>query len=194
MAFRYDLRDYVKTYSVMSPEYCDSIIKIIGSEQFAPSWEKHTFYNPTNETYDSKSGNDELEVLSAFSTPELNQTVWNTIHKYTLEDFADYKQWWDGWNGFSAPRMNRYSVGQTMAIHCDHIHSMFDGTRKGIPVLTILGLLNDDFTGGEFKLFDDVTMEFKKGDIMIFPSSFMFPHYVTPVKTGTRYSFVSWTW
>ena len=37
-----------------------------------------------------------------------------------------------------------------MAEHCDHIHSIFEGERKGIPVMTALGSLNDDYMGGEF--------------------------------------------
>ena len=78
--------------------------------------------------------------------------------------------------------------------HCDHIHSLFDGNRKGIPTLSILGLLNDNFEGGEFVMFGDTTIEFKKGDLLLFPSNFLFPHRVDPVKKGTRYSFISWSW
>ena len=37
-------------------------------------------------------------------------------------------------------------------------------------------------------------LDFKKGDVLIFPSNFLFPHEVKPVKKGTRYSAISWTW
>lgn len=37
-----------------------------------------------------------------------------------------------------------------MRKHYDHIHSIFDGQRKGIPVLSMLGILNNDYEGGEF--------------------------------------------
>ena len=30
-------------------------------------------------------------------------------------------------------------------LHADHIHSMFDGEKKGIPILSVLGVLNDDY-------------------------------------------------
>mgnify|MGYP001213588018 CR=1 FL=1 len=33
----------------------------------------------------------------------------------------------------------------------------------------------------------------KKGDVVIFPSNFMYPHRVEKVTKGTRYSFVTWS-
>ena len=57
---------------------------------------------------------------------------------------------------------------------------MFDGERKGIPILSVLGVLNDDYEGGEFVLIDE-KMNLSKGDIIVFPSNFMYPHKVEPV-------------
>ena len=79
-----------------------------------------------------------------------------------------------------------------MALHCDHIHSLFDGERKGIPVLSVLGALNDDYEGGEFIMFDDYKIPLKTGDVVIFPSVFLYPHKVMPVTKGTRHSLVLW--
>jgi predicted 2-oxoglutarate/Fe(II)-dependent dioxygenase YbiX len=70
---------------------------------------------------------------------------------------------------------------------------MFDGERKGIPILSVLGVLNDDYEGGEFYLIDEKT-DLSKGDIIIFPSNFMYPHKVEPVTKGVRYSYISWIW
>ena len=81
-----------------------------------------------------------------------------------------------------------------MELHCDHIQSMFDGERKGIPTLSIVGILNDDYEGGEFIMWEDKEIKLKTGDLLIFPSTFLYPHKVNLVTKGTRYSFVSWTW
>ena len=78
--------------------------------------------------------------------------------------------------------------------HCDHIHSLFDGERKGVPILSIVGALNNDYTGGEFIMWNEEKIELPAGSVMIFPSSFLYPHEVRPVITGTRYSFVQWVW
>tara|TARA_R100001086_G_scaffold168541_1_gene91612 strand:+ start:6935 stop:7177 length:243 start_codon:yes stop_codon:yes gene_type:complete len=78
-----------------------------------------------------------------------------------------------------------------MRKHYDHIHSIFDGSRKGIPCLSFIGILNNNFTGGDF-IIRDKKIKTKTGDIIIFPSCFLYPHEVTEVKKGARYSFVSW--
>jgi predicted 2-oxoglutarate/Fe(II)-dependent dioxygenase YbiX len=77
--------------------------------------------------------------------------------------------------------------------HIDHIHNIFDGKIKGIPTLSIVGLLNDNYTGGEFIMWDNTVINLTKGSILIFPSTFMFPHRVNEIKSGVRHSFVSWT-
>ena len=54
--------------------------------------------------------------------------------------------------------------------------------------------LNDDYEGGDFIMWETEKIELPQGSIMIFPSNFMYPHKVTPVTEGTRYSYVSWTY
>ncbi len=81
-----------------------------------------------------------------------------------------------------------------MAQHCDHIHSLFEGKEKGIPILSVLGILNNNYEGGEFIMFENEEIKLNKGDILIFPSLFLYPHKVEPVKKGIRYSFISWVW
>lgn len=93
-------------------------------------------------------------------------------------------------------RLNRYVKNQLMKPHVDHITSAFDGTRRGVPVLSLVGLVNKAEEGGEFFMnFRDGYKEYliNKGELLIFPSSFLFEHEVKPVKEGVRDSFVSWT-
>ncbi|HAT67090.1 MAG TPA: hypothetical protein DCS66_21270 [Flavobacteriaceae bacterium] len=92
---------------------------------------------------------------------------------------------------FSDIRFNRYKSGTLMASHIDHIHSLFDGECKGVPVLSIVGVLNDDFEGGDF-ICREKKIPLKEGDVLIFPSCFMFPHEVKEITSGARYSFVMW--
>ena len=54
-------------------------------------------------------------------------------------------------------------------------------------------ILNDNFEGGEFAFFDgELKYKLGKGDAIMFPSNFMYPHEVVPVTKGTRYSIVTW--
>jgi predicted 2-oxoglutarate/Fe(II)-dependent dioxygenase YbiX len=185
-----NLTDYIKVYPWLDKELCDQIRKEIEKVK----WGQHTFYDPKNGSSISRSGDRELEVSfgNIDIRDKLTQKVWEVISQYIVTDFkSDY---FDEWQGFTYIRFNRYREGKTMAKHCDHIQSMFDGERKGIPILSIVGVLNDDYEGGEFIMFDDMEIKLKQGDILIFPSNFLYPHKVNPVTKGIRDSFVSWVW
>ena len=92
---------------------------------------------------------------------------------------------------FSPIRFNKYEVGTMMRKHYDHIHSIFDGKMKGVPIVSIVANLNDNYEGAEFYC-RDKEIPLKTGDILLFPSNFMYPHEVKEATKGTRYSFVSW--
>ena len=95
-------------------------------------------------------------------------------------------------NKFSTIRFNRYGKGQIMRQHHDHIHSLFDGNEKGIPVLSFILNLNDNYRGADLYFWEDHAVHLGKGDIIMFPSLFLFPHGVTEAREGKRYSAVSW--
>jgi predicted 2-oxoglutarate/Fe(II)-dependent dioxygenase YbiX len=82
-----------------------------------------------------------------------------------------------------------------MDLHCDNIHSIFaQDEHKGVPILSVICLLNDDYEGGELVFFEDKILTPSQGDVIIFPSNFLFPHEVKPITKGIRYSVVSWSY
>jgi predicted 2-oxoglutarate/Fe(II)-dependent dioxygenase YbiX len=59
--------------------------------------------------------------------------------------------------------------------------------------LSISIQLNEEYEGGELTFYDKKhTVTKKKGLITVFPSNHLFPHQVTPVEAGIRYSIVTW--
>jgi len=53
--------------------------------------------------------------------------------------------------------------------------------------------LNSGYEGGNFEFFaGEFKAELGAGDAVIFPSSFIFPHAVTPITSGERYSVITW--
>ena len=187
----YDLKAYAKVYKkVLTPSFCNKIIK--GLENV--NWEKHQFYNPNTDTLSNNKNELSVTCDSSGYVEELNKLVWETIEKYVLKDFKECKKWWNGWQGFTPVRFNKYEKGELMKLHCDHIHTAFDGERKGVPILSIVGVLNNNYTGGKFIMWQKEHIKIDQGDILIFPSTFMYPHEVTKIEDGCRYSFVSWTW
>jgi hypothetical protein len=184
------LENYVKKFeNFLEPDVCDLAVEQMNNINF----KEHTFYDPITQEYINRSGSNELEVgRGEVPVKEIIMDgIWNAIKRY--QDVFEFS-WFNSWQGFTEVRFNKYSENKQMALHCDHIQSMFDGERKGIPILSCLGLLNDDYEGGEFIMFDDMKIDFKKGDLLIFPSNFLYPHKVQPVTKGTRYSYISWVW
>lgn len=186
-----NLHDYVKIYeNHLSDDLCKSAVDNLKKA----SWRTHEYYR--SGTKESISYQTDLDV-SYDNIPEkeeINKQIWFALERYILKDFIDYNKWWGGWNGYSGVRFNKYDETTEMQLHCDHIHSMFDGERKGVPILTVLGALNNDYEGGELMMFEDKQIHLPAGSVVVFPSNFMFPHQVRPIKKGTRFSYVSWSW
>jgi len=184
-----DIMHFAKLYrGVVSDEICAKTV----SEMDTLEFKEHTFYNTKTNEHKPRSGSQELSMSwgNVSTKQTLNDIVDNTAFEYVKELNMP---WFDKYQGYSHVRFNKYAENKMMALHADHIHSMFDGERKGVPILSVLGVLNDDYEGGEFYLVDEKT-DLSKGDVIIFPSNFMYPHKVEPVTKGTRYSYISWIW
>lgn len=185
-----NLRTYLRVYSDWIPQdICEETVAEL--EKVEGQFQTHTFYD--NHTNSYHSYDHELSVTwSNVKHKELfMKRIWDSLQKYLYDMNFN---WFNAWSGFSEVRFNRYRPDTQMKLHCDHIHSMFDGQRKGIPSLTVLGGLNNDYEGGELVFWEDTVIELKAGQVAVFPSVFLYPHRVDLVKKGTRYSFVSWAW
>ena len=80
----------------------------------------------------------------------------------------------------------RYNKGE---FYTEHV----DSHRKIPRDVSCSIILNDDYEGGEFGFFGgSEKYRLKKGSAITFPSNFMFPHQILPVKKGTRYSIITW--
>jgi predicted 2-oxoglutarate/Fe(II)-dependent dioxygenase YbiX len=181
------LDQFIKVFSVIPKKECEWLIR----HSKTLNWAKH-HWESYDRVLETNHSNEFDRTKSDFkSTLVLNKYINSTLELYWKEINQDLTHF--GINGFETPLFNRYEAGTEMRPHADHIQTIFDGIKKGIPILSVVGLLNDDFGGGEFCFWDDHTVSLKAGDIVIFPSLFMYRHRVTKVTSGTRYSFVSWS-
>ena len=183
-----NIESYVKVYNnFFTPKECKKILKQLNNINF----KQHTYHDNSTDTYNSHENDLKVSIEEIPMRVEMMNRLWGQIHTYVNElEFP----WYTSWSGYSVIRFNKYDVNTYMKIHADHIHSLFDGVRRGIPVLSIVGLLNDDYEGGEFIMWGDTKIELKTGDLIIFPSNFLYPHLVSPITKGVRNSFVSWVW
>lgn len=178
------ITDYIKVYN----EYTQDELDLITDWSNDFNWKPHQWSN-----YDRDAGSrDHNELEVAFPPESISKLVMqkngSACRKYASEFH------FGAINGMSNPRFNRYTENTNMAKHVDHIHTLFDGTRKGIPVLSVLTIFNDDYKGGEFVFNDNDYYRLSAGDVIIFPSVFLFAHRVETVTEGSRLSAVSWTW
>lgn len=182
--------DFVQVYKkVLTPNQCTSILSKINDSEWSPFiWAS---YHDVVESKEPTSDCTRAPISGGTSRLLISGLINNTINEYrgyvNKVLGADY-----AFNGMTIPKINRYNVGQDMKAHVDHITTIFDGEKRGIPILSVVGLLNDDFDGGKFKFWDKYEMNLEIGDIMVFPSNFLYKHHVDKVTRGVRYSFVSW--
>ena len=94
-------------------------------------------------------------------------------------------------NGINALDILKYVNSGHYKAHVDHAP---DTPRT----LSCVLLLNDDYEGGQLQFAHPYKQEIiksidvKPGRLIIWPSNFLYPHGVTPVTNGIRYSMVSW--
>jgi len=184
------ITDYIYVTNVIPSHICEAVLNEIRDKE----WTKHSWYSYAANDYESKPEK-ELDVLT--TTQELQDGLGQYIFQALQEYMVKYNPQEDDRiksfvKTFTPIRFNRYSTGTMMREHYDHIHSLFDGERKGIPILSILGVLNEGYEGGEFVFFGHHEVPLKAGDIMVFPSNFIYPHAVKELTKGERYTFVSW--
>jgi len=183
--------DYLMTQNLIPTQLCRSLIR----ESSLPErkWSKHTWYDNARGAYGSMPEK-ELDVI------ESTHIQFKSLFKYLEIAIQNYQKKNSILKGkenaswikhISRVRFNRYKVGTRMRAHRDHIHSLFDGILKGIPILSFVGLLNDNYAGGAF-MCREKEIKLRRGDILLFPSNFMYPHEVEEITKGIRYSFVSW--
>ena len=181
------LKSFIRVERTLIPKKtCDFVIDYIKDKK----WSKHEWWDEkTLYSYPTK----ELDVLY------INEELENILNPFVSQSIKSYNNFLGEGNVshvkyFSPIRFNRYKKDQIMRKHSDHITSLFDGESKGIPVLSIIINFNDDYENGDLIFWDDYRVYLGVGDVVIFPSLFLFPHRVEEVTKNIRYSGVCWGW
>jgi len=79
----------------------------------------------------------------------------------------------------------KYGVGQHFQVHADH------GFSYSCTISSVM-YLNDGYEGGELWFpYIDLTLKPEYGDIVLFPSTYIYSHASLPVKSGTKYAAVT---
>ena len=185
-----DIKDFVKKYKIENTQEIDFVYNTLQKIEVVPGdW---------TDAQGQRTHLQNMDVV-ACTDDKVHSIVSEWARQLSIKYGEEFKF---PINAGSSPRFNRYTPDQKMESHIDHIHSCFDGRFKGVPVLSVIGGLNNDFEGGEFTFqfgfseenYEEMPIRLEKGDVIVFPSIFPWRHQVMPVTKGIRYSWVSWVW
>lgn len=182
------IEDYISVENTIPKNICKELI----DECNKKNWQKHTWNNYAKGTNFSEPTK-ELDMMACTQEQQDKITPYllEALDRYQIKVSVPGEKTQGFLTKFSPIRFNKYEVGTLMREHYDHIHSLFDGKLKGVPLISIVGLLSDKYEGGAF-MCRQKQIKLIRGDILLFPSNFMYPHEVQEITKGIRYSFVSW--
>ena len=118
----------------------------------------------------------------------------NFLYDYVLRHFQYYKQ------SFPTASVDIVSTIDPLLYEEGGFYKMHTDHHGRIPrTLSVIIFLNNDYEGGQLnfhfpsednKIFLEVKP--KPGRLVMWPSNFLYPHSVSPVTKGKRYTIVSW--
>ena len=123
--------------------------------------------------------NDKIQSFIV-GTSNLFFTNFDPIEKDYMAQYGIFSTWHDTYG------ILKYGAGQKFT---NHIDDHPDYHRR----VSTVYYLNENYTGGEinFPRFN-VTFKPKANQMIVFPSTYVYNHSVSPVIEGTRYAVVSW--
>ena len=125
-----------------------------------------------------------ISKLQKNEDKEIDKKLFRLIGSASLEYAKRFKHY--SYNEDTGYDLLRYLQG---GYYKEHVDSFTAHLRSVSCSLA----LNYDYEGGEWSFFDDsYSFRVNKGDIVMFPSNFMFPHQIKEVTFGTRYSVITW--
>ena len=114
---------------------------------------------------------------------DMHESIYNVL-KTCIDDYCRY--WGINVIYYEAFNFVKYTgPGQHFRIHADH------GPAYNCTVSAVI-YLNDNYEGGEiaFPRLDNLVYKPKRGDIVVFPSNYIYEHSSEPMVSGDKYSVV----
>jgi hypothetical protein len=130
----------------------------------------------------------DLTYLSDITNNSVVQNINNTFYTTLLSTSNSYSKrfhiqepfWHENY------QLLKYSPGEYYQAH-------YDGATDIARCVSALCYLNDDYEGGELE-FTNFNVKIKPlpGMLILFPSNYAYRHVAHPIKSGTKYSLVTW--
>jgi hypothetical protein len=180
------LIDYIKIFDIdLDPNLLNKIESISNFFNPAMTGSGDKEYRRCKDLWINEQVVTELGLPSVFCEiyGSLKTGVDQSLELYSLE-FSNAKE--SVLKEYQGLHILRYDLGDNYKIHVD------DFGKHAFRRLSVSIQLNDDFVGGEFEFFGSAKYQLKKNQAIVFPSNWMYPHRITPITHGTRWSTVTW--
>lgn len=174
-----ELNDFIQVYeNTLEPDICDFLISL-----FDQALDKH-------ERYDNE-GKPNFTQFNLTENREISQEV-NQVHNHIIKKIFEYRNKYYEYvddrvfpkeHAFEQFRIKKYNPGgeDRFDTHVDVINH--ETARR---FLSFMWYLNDIEIGGN-TAFKDLTIQPKKGKLVIFPPLWMYPHRGEPPLSGSKY-------
>jgi hypothetical protein len=189
-----NVTDYIKVFNTMTDDECDYVMHCAENNSHVTN-----FYRSL--VGDADQGDYKPSIIDGRNNTQCYVIPQTPLDIFLYEKVAESYQLWlaaidpymrQVWNTQfrnivdSGYQINKYEQDQFYDFHVDLTQN-----RDIDRVLSIVLYLNDDYEGGELE-FPFMTHKPKRGDAILFPSTWLYPHRAAPVKSGTKYSVVTW--
>jgi hypothetical protein len=182
-----NLKDYIKHYDLIDPRLVSKLIKFANKINYEEAQTVGGLNKQIRNVEEHHLSN-KLKSLTAVKWFNLiSYFIIQACNKYT-QDLKNLNNDCLNLNEIETINLLKYKKNYFYKKHIDH------GAVTPRTVSVII-FLNNDYKGGS--LCFDINGEILKiapavGRILIWPSNFLYPHFVEPVTEGTRYVLVSW--
>jgi predicted 2-oxoglutarate/Fe(II)-dependent dioxygenase YbiX len=187
----------VNIYSgLLTLDDCTQIVETLeknlsGSKNLEMSWNDARVTSSTEADLSARNAKDfKISSTSLGPKTEKNSELYSIHNKVfsavypCVDDYGSY--WGAGMRSFEAFNFVKYEgPGTHFKIHADHGPTY-------VSTISIVVYLNEDYEGGElwFPRLDNLTIKPKTGDIVVFPSTYIYEHASQGMVQGTKYSVV----
>tara|TARA_R100001591_G_scaffold101702_1_gene108495 strand:- start:2011 stop:2586 length:576 start_codon:yes stop_codon:yes gene_type:complete len=184
---------YIKVFQVIKkPETIGNLIRVLNKLHKEKRFRSGAIMadQGKNQVVDKDIRNVEILPLSSKSD-SLTEVHWCNYIIYLIKDaMSKYHQ--------EFPDVPPVQINEVQALRYEktgHYGFHIDDGPGTFRRLSAILILNNDYEGGnlQFKIDKEIlTIPNKPGNLVIWPSNFIFPHGVTPITKGVRYSIVAW--
>lgn len=170
--------EILETYLASNSNDNQWLQAMVGFQQIMPDY-RDCFdfkWKPSN-WGNKKLDEQEQKLVNMYNAAHFRQS--QAVKHYCSTFNIPELQYWESTN------FVKYGIGQHFAQHVDHGYS-YNCT------VSLVGWANDNYEGGELEFgMWNLTIKPQIGDLVIFPSNYMYPHRSVPVLSGTKYSLVT---